>query len=199
MIGSEGVARHVMLTIQNNMPAKLAELRQRLSVSSDELPEVMRYYAHDIDELEVGGFPAVLVTETESTGNLGVREVVFGEQADEYTFEYIMRIYLWAMGDSAGGTALLAKRLVGAVEEILLQNKLIYSGHDGDEFAKLDPKHVKHSYSDAAVDGAKHVLSAAYVEVHIATRELLGAPALIIPTPALSELNVTLTMDTPPV
>lgn len=195
MIGSEGVTRHMVNKLRDNMPAKLAELRARAGVSMKELPEVQRWFAHDLDELEVGGFPAVLVTETESTGQIGNREITYGTEADEYTFEYVLRIFCWAMGDSAGGTSLSLKRYIQAIEELSLYNKLLYSNADGNEYAKVDPKFIKHSYSDVAVDGANQVLAAGYVELHIVTRELLGAPPVIVMDGPLAP-TVTITTDT---
>lgn len=203
MIGSEGVTRYLVEKLKAAMPAKLAELRTRLTaitgeaVTEQHLPEVQRWYAHDIDQLEVGGFPAVLVVESESVGQIANREITYGEEADEYTFEYILRVYVWAMGDSAGGTTLQVKRLVSAVEEILLFEKLIYSAHDGDEYAKVDPKFIKHSYSDVEIDQARQVLGGGYVEVHIATRELLRIQPPIIGSPVPIEFTVeAVTVDT---
>jgi hypothetical protein len=179
MLGSEGVTRAVDQTLQLHMPAKLAEFRARYTVTDQELPNIQRWYAHDVDEVEISGFPAILTVEVESTGELGNQELDRSYTYDVYEFEYVMRVYVWAMGDTAGTTALLVKRLVLAVEEILLGHKVLYSNDDG-EGIKVDPRRIRHSYSDPATDGAQQILSAGYVQVFLQSQEILHSTRPVI-------------------
>lgn len=179
MLGSEGVTRAVDQTLQLNMAAKLAEFRTRYGVDDKELPNVQKWYAHDVDEVEISGFPAILTIEVESTGDLGNQELDRTYTSETYEFQYVMRVYVWAMGDLAGTTALLVKRLVLAVEEILLGHKILYQNDDG-EGIKVDPRRIRHSYSDPATDGARQILSAGYVQVYVQSQEILHSTRPVI-------------------
>lgn len=201
MLGSEGVGRHLTLKLERAMPPKLHEMRQRLTaelpdpVTPATLPEVQRWIPFDIDQLEVGGFPCVLITEVESTGRLANIQQEVGLSYNEWTFEYIMRIFVWAMGDTAGGVALMRNRYVQAIEEILLGNKLVYQS-DTEQLA-VDGSTIRHSYADAAEDDHAQILQGGYVEVRIKSIERVNT---VIPPyqPEGLPIITSVTLDTEP-
>ncbi|ASX98686.1 hypothetical protein SEA_COLUCCI_15 [Arthrobacter phage Colucci] len=187
MLGPEGVARALVYRLQERFPGKLAELRARLAIDAAELPELAALYAHEVDLRAVNEYPFLSVVELDTSGQLGNRQVDTDTDYDEYSYRYRMRVFVWSMASAHIETDLLRKRLALAVREVLLNDKILYDLNG--QYAEVDPKTLKESFSGVSDIKDSQFLGAAYLEFEIVTQETLASfqgrvsddPATIIP------------------
>lgn len=189
MLGPEGVARALVNQLYIRMPGKLAELRARLGVDAYELPDMKTLAPTEIDLRAVNDYPALSVVEYDTTGRLGNQQIDMDAGYEEYIYRYRMRVYVWVMADGKTEVDLQRKRLVLAVREILLQEKVIHSDDAAGQYAQIDLNTLKESFSDVGSLTESQLLGGAYIEVEVPTQERLAwlnpgafdAPATISP------------------
>ncbi len=174
MLGPEGVARALVGRMSQRMPAKLAELRTRLGVDAYELPDLDAVYPTEINVLAVGRFPCIAVVEFDTSGRVGNQQTDMGSGFEEYLYRYRMRVFVWGMADGHVETDLLRKRLALSVREVLLQDKVIHNDEAGGQYAEIDPKTLRESFSDIGAVDEQQVLGGAYIEVEVVTQEQLA-------------------------
>lgn len=174
MLGPEGVSRALITRLVDEYPAALTGFRERYGASVNDIPDILRVYPAERDVLSIESFPAVFVTESETTGRLDTRQLdsSTGEE-DTYTFRYRKRIFIFVTGDAVDPLDLLRKRLILATREILLTNKILYK--EGGQYAAVDGNTVRESFSDTVADRSNQFLSGAYLELDVVTEEVLAA------------------------
>jgi hypothetical protein len=173
MLGPEGVSRALINRLVAKYPSVIADFRERYNASADDIPTVMRVYPAERDVLSIESFPAVFVTESETTGKLDTRQIEADGESDTYTFRYRKRIFIFCAGDATDPLDLLRKRLILATREILLTDKILYN--TGGQYAVVDGNTVRESFSDIVANQSNQFLSGAYLELDVVTEELLAA------------------------
>lgn len=187
MLGAEGVSRALVYRLLERFPGKLTEIRARLGVDADTLPELQAIYPHEISIRAMNAYPCASVVAYQTTGRVGNRQFESDGGYDEYSYRYKMRIYVWGMANDHVATDLLRKRLALAVREVLLNDKIFYDQNT--QYAELDPQTLLESYSDVGSVAENQFLGGVYLELEVATQETLVAfqgvpsedPATIIP------------------
>ncbi|ALY09862.1 hypothetical protein SEA_ROSIEPOSIE_16 [Arthrobacter phage RosiePosie] len=187
MLGAEGVSRALVYRLLERVPGKLAEIRARLGVDADELPELAAIYPHEISIRAINAYPCASVVAYQTTGRVGNRQFESDSGYDEYSFKYKMRIFLWGMSNDHVATDLLRKRLALAVREVLLNDKIFYN--ENSQYADLDPDTLLESYSDVGSLAENQFLGGVYLELEVSSQEILVAfqgvpnpdPATVIP------------------
>lgn len=173
MLGPEGVSRALIARLVAEYPAVVAAFRTRYAAAPEDIPDILRVYPAERDVLSIESFPAVFVTESETTGKLDTRQLDATGESDLYSFRYRKRIFIFVTGDATDALDLLRKRLILATREILLTNKILYN--TGGQYAVIDGNTVKESFSDTVADNANQFLSGAYIELEVVTEEVLAA------------------------
>jgi hypothetical protein len=199
MLGPEGVSRALVTRLVEQYPLAVSGFRRRYNADPLDIPHIVRVFPAERDTATIESFPAVFVTETETTGRLDTRRVDSDGERDVYEYRYRKRIFLFVTGDSTDQVDLLRKRLVLATREILLTNKILFD--DGEQYIAVDGNTVKESFSDTVADNSGQFFSGAYLELDVTTEETLAAwPApygaaeefvvVIDPTPTLVEFPI---------
>ncbi|QGZ17115.1 hypothetical protein HYQ19_gp016 [Arthrobacter phage DrYang] len=173
MLGAEGVSRALVYRLQERMPEKLAELRNRLGVDGHELPDLTAIYPHEISIRAINAFPCASVVAYQTTGRVGNRQFESDSGYDEYSYRYKMRVFLWGMSNDHVATDLLRKRLALAAREVLLNDKIFHNQQD--QYAEIDPQTLLESYSDVGSLAENQYLGGVYLELEVATQETLVA------------------------
>lgn len=173
MLGPEGVARALVTRLREMYPIVLAGFRERYGVDDVVLPEVENIYPAERSLVDIEGFPAIFVTELDTTGKLDTRMIESAEEGDLYLYKYRMRVFVWVVSDSTDSVDLLRKRLVLATREALLANKILHDA--GGQYAELDANTLRESFSDTVAGENRELLGGAYLEMEIATQEHLAA------------------------
>lgn len=173
MLGPEGVSRALVDRLVTEFPDTIAGFRTRYNADEYEIPSVLHVYPTERELLTLMDFPAVFVTELETTGKLDTRQIDADGEEDLYSFRYRKRIFLFCAGDATDLVDLLRKRLALATREILLTNKILYK-QDG-QYAWVDGNTVRESFSEVSANGSGQFLAGAYIELEVVTEELLSA------------------------
>lgn len=170
MIGPEGAAQALTEQLEAQLPAKLAELRTRLTVEEADLPDPGLVEPHDRIRRPIEAYPAVLVLVT------GLGSLTPVDRPDSlpevWVARYPFRIYLWLRGEYEDATDLLRKRYVLAVREVLLARRVLATAVQGDSGIRIpagdtpaiDPIALREDYSPIALDENGATVAAAYVE-----------------------------------
>jgi hypothetical protein len=191
MLGPEGVARALVGRLHERLPDKLAEIRARLGVTAYELPDVLADNIHptEADVLAIGQYPCIAVVEYDTSGRLGNQQTDLDAGHEEYQYKYRMRIYAFGMADGYVETDLLRKRLILAIREILLQDKVVHNDVAGGQYAEVDSNTLRESFSDVGSVEESQLLAGGYIEVEIASQERLAWRI-----PAFSEVPPVMTV-----
>lgn len=190
MLGPEGIARALVGRMHQRLPDKLAELRARLGVTEYELPDVLADNIHptEVDVLAIGQYPCIAVVEYDTSGRLGNQQTDMDAGYEEYQYRYRMRLFAFGMADGYVETDLLRKRLILAIREILLQDKIMHDDVTGGQYAEVDLNTIRESFSDVGAVTESQLLGGGYIELEIVSQERLkwrNAPFSDVP-PAMT-------------
>lgn len=189
MLGPEGVSRAVVLRLRDRMPAKVARMRVRYGASEPELPDIVDIFPVEQDLSSIERFPCIFVIEVDTDGRVSNEQFDMDAFADEYSFRYKMRAFVWVIGEDTNYIALAIQRYILAMREIALGNKIF---HDADgNYAQLDPNTVRESIGDIAQDEAGMRLGMAYLEFDITTQEGVTS---YMPRPSGGEAEIAIDM-----
>lgn len=183
MRGPEHAAGLVAAALTARLPARLADLEERLELDAGALKVPEHVFASDITRLAIAAdFPALLVV-AQDGASVGEAEDDYDLDDDDepaagavWLVDYPLRVFIWAaVPDAGAGTPrdrqqlvdLMRKRYTLAVREELLAGLGLAAG------AAIRPG-FRESYSDVDVDArAKLTLAASYVEVVVRVEERL--------------------------
>ncbi|KWW97402.1 hypothetical protein LI90_4374 (plasmid) [Carbonactinospora thermoautotrophica] len=164
MDGLEGACTLLADRLRAALPGKTAELRTRYGADPAALPDVVTVEPHDVDQLGVEQWPAVLVVGQETRG---IRPVDVGPTSEVYQVRYALRVFVWARGDGYAQTDTLRKRLTLGVRELLLTRRLLAPA------GRVEPSSLAESYSDLARDEAGRTIGGAFIAVEVTLEETL--------------------------
>lgn len=165
MNGLEGACDTVTSYLTTGLPGKTAQLRQRYSATAEQLPDVTTVLGHDVDDLGIEEWPAVLVVGQNMTSAVLLEEDDDGDEL--YRCTYRLHVYVFVRGPSYAGTDALRKRLTLGVRELLL----VRPGLAPD--VQADRTSLTESYSDLALDEQSRTVGAAYIRVDVTVEESL--------------------------
>lgn len=173
MLGHEGVVRALTVRLRERLPQQVATLRAELGVDVRALPDVPAGQIHptEVDVVSKGRFPVFMVTQDGTGIQQSTRQVEAGPDFDEYEFRYRCRITFYATGDSPEATEVQRKRLLLALRQTVLSDRILHS--EGGESAVVDHGYLREQFSDLAQDGSGTLLGGAYLELEILTTERL--------------------------
>lgn len=166
MNGLEGACDAVTGYLTAGLPAKTAQLRERYAVTAEQLPDVTTVLPHDVDNLGIEQWPAVLVIGQNMTGAVLLDVDDAGDEL--YRCTYRLHVYVFARGPSYAGTDALRKRLTLGVRELLL----VQPGPAPQVL--VDRTTLTESYSDLALDEQSRTVGAAYIRVDVTVEESLN-------------------------
>jgi len=177
MLGAEGVTRGMFMHAVDQLPGRMAILRERYGATLDDLPDVApdSFYPDEIPALSIEKFPAVAFVNPGTTGELGNRQTDVDAGYEEYSYKYRVQVYVWAMADTGPATSLAVKRTALAVREMYLADKILPVGPD--HSAEIDPRSIVESYSALEQPADSQYIGAAFVQFDVVTHERLDAPA----------------------
>lgn len=169
MWGPEGLTRAVATNLAASLPARIAQLRTKYGVDANTLPDVATVYAVPRDFADVASFPCIMLAAQETAGQLDTRQTDATSEYDEYTFTYRVRAMIFAMGTSFDQTELLTQRIVLAVREAFVTNK-IYGDPENGDGGLLDSRQIRESYAETTASSGGF-LGGAWVEIGIRSTE----------------------------
>jgi hypothetical protein len=169
VIGVEGASQLLADAMAAGVPARLAELEERLELEPGTVTRPQLVLPRDEWHLRLEDYPAILVVPQEVRGM--ERLDVTDDGGEAYAVRYAMRVFVWARGEHASDTDLVRKRLTLAVREALLM-----PGALGD-VGVIDPVSLGESYSDVAEDDEiKATIAAAFIACDVVLEETMSGP-----------------------
>lgn len=166
MRGVEGVVGAVLTRLQDGMPGKLADLRDRYGVADNSLEDITRWLDHEPDDIAIDKPPMVVVTElTSDTVDGPMRVTGDGGGGSVYVLRYRVTVFAWARGRTYDTTTRNRRRYALAVRELLLQAPGLGPTQDPGAI-RLRPESLVETYSEVARDGQ--------------TREIIAGTALAV-------------------
>lgn len=175
MIGPEGVARLLTQRLRETVPAKVTELQNRYSVTARELPGPSTdcIYPTVRDVVAIGKFPCMMVSVVDNVGRAAVTRLTEATgEFDEYEYRYRVRIFQYVTGDDYEPTALERMRLMLAVREVLLYNKIM--GPLNGDTVTIDDLSFRESFDEGlATINTSKLMGASMMELEIKTVERL--------------------------
>lgn len=173
MLGHEGVVRALTVRLRERLPQMVAQLRAELQVDLPGLPDIPPEQIHpsEVDAVSKGYFPVFMVSQDGTGLQQSTRQVDVFADHDEYEFRYRCRIVFYATGDSPERTEVQRKRLLLALRQTVLSDRILYD--EGGEHAYIDHGYMREQFSELAQDGTGKLLAGAYLEIEIVTNEIL--------------------------
>lgn len=173
MLGHEGVVRALTIRLRERLPQMVAQLRAEVGADLFDLPNIPPEQIHpsEVDAVGKGLFPVFMVTQDGTGLQQSTRQVDVFADHDEYQFRYRCRVMLWATGDSPEETELQRKRLLLALRQTVLADRILYD-NDG-ESAVVDHGYMREQFSVLAKDGMGKLLAGAYLEIEVVANEIL--------------------------
>lgn len=185
MLGHEGVVRALTVRLRERLPAMVDRMRGELGVNEWELPSVLpeRVHPTQVDVVGRGQFPIFMVTQDGTGIQQSTRQVDVSPDYDEYAFRYRCRVVFYATGDTPESTEGQRKRLLLALRQTLLSDRILLQDADTGESAVIDHGYLREQFSELAKDDAGKLLAGAYLELEVVTNEVLqvgfGGPAAV--------------------
>ncbi|WNN95965.1 hypothetical protein SEA_HIRKO_13 [Arthrobacter phage Hirko] len=170
MLGAEGVTRGMFMHAVEQLPGRMALLRERYGATVDELRDFASFFPDEISTLSIEKFPAIAFVNPGTTGELGNRQTDVDGTFEEYSYRYRVQVYVYAADDTGPATSLAVKRCALAVREAFLADKILPVGPNNS--AEIDPKSIVESYSELGENDNQYI-AAAYVQFEVVTHERL--------------------------
>jgi hypothetical protein len=145
MEGAHQAKWYVTQYLAHDLPSRLIRYRNEWNVSTRDLPNPVKYYDYDIDE--VGHWPS-LITVALSTGQLMRSEL--GPTGDPiYRVRYSMRTYIWARHEQRRPASLARDRLTTVVRAALLDHPALSTAEQTTHCeAKVDEGSMREEFSE---------------------------------------------------
>lgn len=176
MFGTEGITRGLFRRLRDDMPDRLALMRERYGASLAALPDPASLHPDEIDVLSIEKFPALMVYLPNTSGRLDNRQTDQDAGFDEYSMRYNAQIYIYVSAADHASTSLLIKRYTLAVRECLLTKKLLIPDTGDGDTAAIDPRTIREDYSSISMSPSKKLIAASFVELQVVAHERLEAP-----------------------
>jgi len=173
MLGAEGVTRGMFMHAVDQLPGRMAILRERYGAPADDLRDFASFFPDEISSLSIEKFPAIAFVTPGTTGELGNRQTDVDAMFEEYSYRYKVQVYVWTIGDTDTATSLAVKRYALAVREAYLADKILPVGPN--DSAEIDPRSIVESYSALDQNADSQYIAAAYVQFEVVTHERLDA------------------------
>lgn len=194
MLGPEGVAHLICARLEADLPGKIMELRGRLGVDADALPDVTGVYWTESDTASVEQFPLIIVVPQQTDLDAGNSMYSTTGVGNAYEYRYHINVFAWFRGHDPESTQLGQWRLALAVREVLL-TKRAYSNQSGPDYLSIDPNRLHEAYSDVEQTPKKQFIGGTRFLAEFTSQEYLtssqgtvgrvGAPPTVTAAAAL--------------
>ena len=168
VIGPEGAASLLAARLATALPAKTAELRDRLVLDPMQLPDFTEVWAHQAGSLGIESWPLIEITNTADAAWVPLADSDPGT-GRAWRIGYGLAVWLWARGDGYDDTAAVRGRLTLAVCEVLAA-RLVLSD---DPVARISDQGLSVSYSDVGTDTSKRTIAGAKITLTVNVDESL--------------------------
>lgn len=172
MLGHEGVSLAVVEALADRLPTKTAQLRDRLDLAGEELPDVVSIVAHEPEQVGIEHWPMVVVTAV-SDRDWRPIEADPAVPGPRYRVAYQVRATMWTRGDSYTDTTATQHRIHLAVTEALLWPLDLAPG------IRLEDTSLASSMSDVATTDTGRTIAGSRLDFTVVVEEHVPVPAIV--------------------
>jgi len=157
--------------LESDMPARLVRYRNEWNLDDEELPEPLKYLAHE--PIAIDHWPT-LITTVISTNSLTRTDFTYGFRPN-YTVEYSMRTYIWVKDDSSELCTVKRDRLATVLRSAFLDKPSLNrcSTQTGLE-VMVDEGSIREEFSDLTLIKGERVMAGAYISYNLQINEITG-------------------------
>lgn len=181
MLGATHLTTRTAAWLADEVPRQLATIRTTTGTPARLLPDPLRVIGHDVRELGIDEWPALVVTPATMGGMSRVD--VNPDGGETYAVTYSATVYAWVRGDTYADTTRARDAYALAIRSALLTRKQLTAATAFGQLPPgatvwVKPETIREDYAPVTDDGAR-TIAAVRVDVDVVQVETWDGPTVL--------------------